>query len=136
MKRNGFTLVELLAVVAIMGILALIVVPNVSKVRDDILAKDLVAIRSQISTAAKDWAYDNLNLLPTTKDATNNNYTVCRYVTIDELIVLGYLSGDKENKTVLQNPVTSESMNDLEVCIRYNISEGYSNRIMEAVVPE
>ena len=58
---------------------------------------------------------------------------------LDNLITKGYLVGDKENKAVLQNPVTKEPMNTLVVCVRYkykviNGSLDMNTRIMEAVI--
>ena len=51
-KRNGFTLVEILIVVVILGILAAIVIPQFSSASDDAkvstLVSDLQTIRSQI----------------------------------------------------------------------------------------
>ena len=39
MKYKGFTIVELLTVIAILGILALLLVPNIVKIRKDYLNK-------------------------------------------------------------------------------------------------
>ena len=51
---------------------------------------------------------------------------------VDELISKGYIVGDKNNKTILKNPVNNEELNNYRVCVRYDISKGFSNRIMEA----
>ncbi len=135
MKKDGFTLVELLIVVAILAILVIIIMPNITNIRDDVLEKDYKTKVSNIETAAKDWAYDNLNLLPTTLDSSNK-YTICTYITVNELIVKGYIVGDKNNKTILENPITNESMNSLKVCVRYNVEQGYSKRILVSNIEE
>jgi len=138
--KKGFTLIELLVVIAILAVLVIITVPSISNIRDNILEKSLKSINDRIMIAAEDWAYDNLNILSIEIDTTDstNAYGKCTYVLVDDLISKGYLVGDKENKTVLNNPVTNESMNDLEVCIRYiyKLKDGladYNNRTMEAL---
>ena len=139
--KKGFTLVELLIVIAIMGILAIIVIPTI---RNDILQKSLESNNVNIISAAEDWAYDNLNTISLevesmTPDSNGYVYGRCSQTTVDNLITKGYLVGDKENKTVLQNPVTKEPMNTLVVCVRYkykviNGSLDMNTRIMEAVI--
>ncbi len=138
--KKGFTLVELLIVIAILAVLAIITVPSISNIRDDVLEKSLKSINDRIMIASEDWAYDNLESLSIEIASTdsNNAYGKCTYVLVDDLISRGYLVGDKENKTVLSNPVTKESMNDLEVCVRYKykLKSGvadYNNRTMETM---
>ena len=64
MKYKGFTLVELLAVIAILGILALLLVPNIVKIRKDYLNKTYQTRIRLIHNAALDWASDNLVNVP------------------------------------------------------------------------
>ena len=64
MNKDGFTLVELLAVVAILAILALLVTPAVMAIRQNTLERSLQAKFNQINVAAKDWASDHINLIP------------------------------------------------------------------------
>ena len=66
MKRNkrGFTLVELIAVVAILGLIALIVYPAIGSVirnSRESAYNDQVAV---IESAAKNWSIDNASTLP------------------------------------------------------------------------
>jgi len=62
--RDGFTLVELMIVVALLGILAAIVVPqfasNTSEAKVSALASDLAAVRKQIEL----YRYHHQELLP------------------------------------------------------------------------
>ena len=64
MKKQGFTLVELLAVLTIVGLLALIIMPSVTKTlnnsREDAYKKQIHVLE----TAAESWSIDNINSLP------------------------------------------------------------------------
>jgi prepilin-type N-terminal cleavage/methylation domain-containing protein len=57
--RKGFTLVEIMIVVLIIGILLAIAVPNFIKARESSRAKSCVANLKQIDSAKEQWAMDN-----------------------------------------------------------------------------
>lgn len=57
--RKGFTLVEIMIVVLIIGILLAIAVPNFLKARDTSRTKSCVANLTQIQAAKQQWAMDN-----------------------------------------------------------------------------
>ena len=102
--KKGFTLVELLAVIIILGVIAIIAVPTVYKVVKDSkndLYEEQVA---QIEGAAKRWAVDN---------ASGDTYTV----SITDLINEGYV----ENKD-LYDPRDNTKMNG---CVKINYSSSY-----------
>ena len=89
MKRNkrGFTLVELIAVVAILGLIALIVYPAIGSVirnSRESAYNDQVAV---IESAAKNWSIDNASTLP-------DNGTVYR-LPVNTLLEEGYISDDE-----------------------------------------
>ena len=104
MKKNAFTLIELLAAITILALLVLIAVPAVSKQLND--SKDTL-YNSQISnikTAAQAWGADNLFKLP--EDDT------CVTVTLGYLKDLGYLDVN------ITNPKTGEEFSSLcVVCV-------------------
>lgn len=64
MKRNGFTLVELLIVVAIIGIIAAIAIPNLLNAIDRGKQKRTMADTRSIGTALESYAVD-INIYPT-----------------------------------------------------------------------
>ena len=95
--RKGFTLAELLAVIAILGVIALIAFPAVNKVIKNSKEKAYTAQKEIILSSAKSWALDNIN------DLSEEENT---YLSIEQLKQGGYL----EAKQVI-NPITEEEMN-------------------------
>lgn len=95
MNKKGFTLIELLATIIILGLLAIIVVPNVADIvnenRDKVYEKQI----ENIIKSAKTWGADNLGKLPNV-----NNESI--KITLGELQQGGYA------KTDLKNPKTEE----------------------------
>ena len=70
-SHKGFTLVEIMIVVLIIGILLAIAVPNFIKARESSRAKSCVANLKQIESAKEQWAMDNkaaMNASPGTTD--------------------------------------------------------------------
>lgn len=58
-RRGGFTLIEIMIVVLIIGILLAIAIPNFMRARESSRAKSCVANLKQIDAAIEQWAMDN-----------------------------------------------------------------------------
>ena len=101
---NAFTLVELLAVIVILAVIALIATPIVKKSIDNSKEQALKETINSIERAAYNYGYQN-----------DIGYsTEYKKLTLDELINKGFLKGD------IINPVTNEKMNG---CVLYRWNE-------------
>jgi prepilin-type N-terminal cleavage/methylation domain-containing protein len=58
-KKTGFTLVEIMIVVLIIGILLAIAVPNFIKARQNSRLQTIIANLKQIETGKEQWAMEN-----------------------------------------------------------------------------
>ena len=145
MKKNGFTLVELLAVIIILTLVITIAFVSVTRVREESLKRVVETKVEQIEQAAILYGQDNPNEL-TTDDTdcsgkeittTNNegrdtNYTInfCVVKNAGDLIDGGYFDSgyldEVEGKQDLINDVTGESMRGEEVIIYRRNNRIYS----------
>ena len=111
-KKNGFTLVELLAVLGILAIILLIGVPVFLNLRDSVLTSERENVISYIETRAADYAND----------------TSITVVSVEDLIKKGYVEPDDE--TDIYDPVTNESFN----C--YIVTSVFENGAYESTMSE
>ena len=139
-NKNGFTMIELLAVLGILALLTIVIVPNVSSLRQKTLQQTYDNKVNQVKIAAKEWGSDNLISVPPsvskvyTDQSTCDSDCVC--VTIQELITEGYLAGDKNEKKTLTNPITNKEMNKLLVCVRYDTNNIETRELVSYIVGE
>lgn len=117
MKEKGFTLAELLGVIAILGVLALIVVPvvdkNVKEGKEELYQKQIESIRS----SAQMWGTDHLDELP------GKNET--KTITLSILQQDGYISSD------IKNPKTDTVFSgSLKIQIKNN-GTSYTYKVLE-----
>ncbi|MCI9084665.1 MAG: type II secretion system protein [Bacilli bacterium] len=106
MKKNAFTLIELIAVIVILGFILVIIMPTLTDTLNRTKDKLNNTQKNQILSASRNWGMENLN------DNTNKTD---RKITIKDLQDSGFLD-DKEvknlkNKTNLQDNTT--------ICIKY-----------------
>ena len=84
MRKNGFTLIEILAVVIILGVVAVITMPIVQKNITNSKKQAYATQLDNIIKAAKDWSSENLSLLPTIEGSSIS-------ITLSTLMSLGYI---------------------------------------------
>lgn len=101
MKRNGFTLVEVIAIVVILAAIFMISVPaisNVSNVDEKKLYNNMV---KDLCAAGKSYMYANMHLFPEL-DVVDSSIQIA----IEDLISYGNVDKD------LKNPKTGEKIKD------------------------
>lgn len=120
MKLNykGFTLVELLAVIAIMGMLAVIMVPTISGVIEENKTNNSENLKNSIKSSARAYISDNryeikLNDSSCANDIRNitfigNDYIDESKITVELLVNKGYL---KSNSDDIINLETNKPIN-------------------------
>ena len=117
MNNKGFTLLELLAVIIILSLLAVLVNTSVTKLIKD-SKNDLYDVQIEnIKMAAESWGADNIYLLPKVGE--------CKYLTIGNLKNYGLLDKDIND---LRN--SSKIKDDLKIKITNNQSD-YGTNIIE-----
>lgn len=72
--RQAFTLIELLTVIAIIGILAAIIIPTVGKVRDSAKKAQCVSNLKQIGMTIGLYLNENKNIMPFSADDTSTGW--------------------------------------------------------------
>ena len=96
MRKNGFTLAELLGVIVLLSLISIITIPAVTDSLNNYKGKICKTQLDQIVSAARAWANDNVLKLPTENGAT---YTV----NLETLSEYGYIEG------TIENPVTKKN---------------------------
>ena len=115
-KSNGFTLVELLAVIVILAIVSLIAVPNISgllnKGKNNMFCQKVKSIEAAAKYYAQDYA-DKLTF--------NNDISSVKVAT---LLEYGYIKEDNKNKNDVTDPRDGSNLKEVEVTIKI-INERY-----------
>lgn len=134
MKLNykGFTLVELLAVIAIMGMLAVIMVPTISGVIEENKTNNSENLKNSIKSSARAYISDNRYEIKLDNKSCNNNnkreiFSINNKtipeskITVELLVNEGYL---KINSGEIINPETNKTINKREsnIEVKYNCS--------------
>lgn len=69
MKKNGLTLVEMIAVIVVLALLLVIIVPNITKnIKKSRITLTKVQLNA-IKEAASNWAMDNVDKIPSSDDS-------------------------------------------------------------------
>ena len=92
--KKGFTLIELMGTIALLGILSVIVVVGIDKVINDSKEELYNSQLELIKLHAENYLSDNQELKPESGSI---------YITLDTLITEGYIAGDVENPKTGEN---------------------------------
>lgn len=119
MRKKGFTIVELIAVILILGIIMTLGVSSYNTISKRVLESNYESKKRLIETKAADYASDTSFLI----------------TDIDTLVKNGYLDADNEDGSII-NPLTNKKMNcDIVSISNYDgvlyatIKEGYEDAI-------
>lgn len=115
MNRKGFTLIEVVLVIALIGILSLIIIPNIQDTVDNGKIKAynslITSVRSAADLFISDNRYTDIGI-----DCSNNREKSTACLPLNTLIDGGYLSNGK-----VVNPINSEKIDLGEsVAISFN----------------
>ena len=122
-NKRGFTIVELLSVIVIIGILTIIAVPTVTSLNNKSKEKIKNTKITQIEQSFLLWAKDNEKCFTTgginclCNNITNSNIVECT-VTYKELADFGIIKYDKDEEII--DPVDNSTMNNNTITIKYN----------------
>ena len=117
MRENGFTLVEVLAVIVLISLLLLIVVPKLGELDTKSKEKLYEAKVTEILAGAYKYGNDNIDGLS----------SECLDVTVNTLLKLGYVKSDDNSGYYVSNPKNNETLNNLIICVKYENGKVVTN---------
>lgn len=127
-KRNGFTLIEVIAAIAIIGIIFVLALPQISKIMENNKKRKYIAYRDAVARGAKLYTDSNY------KDMFGYNTSGCTFIEYDELKRANVLKDfqDKEVKCNNLRPVGSNTKYETYVMVtKFSTSEyDYNPRLV------
>ena len=137
MNKKGFTLVEILAVVAILGVLMVVAIPSINAVSNKIKTRNLNTKKELAEEALVLWEEDNKKCLTGTgvnclnlANCTGTTTMTCT-TTYKDMADYGLISYDSGTDVI--NPVTKASINNKKITITYNVNNGAITAVSEAL---
>lgn len=116
MKKNGFTLVELLAVIAILSVVVAIATTSVIAVRNSSFERLLENKKKDLEKVAILYGQDHQDMLTESCNIDDVSYSFCKDINVSELLDNDYYESKEvitsEGKQDLLNDVTKESMRE------------------------
>ena len=111
MKKNGFTLVELLSVLVLISLLMGIAIPGINRISKNMKTKSYNEKKELIESAAVLWGQDNKTLLQSTSCTVNGVDYSCYRISIKSLIEEDYLDYDRNGNEYI-DPETYSDIKD------------------------
>ena len=122
LNKKGFTLIEILAIVVLIGVVAVIAIPNITKQADEHATKQTKLLKEQITNAAKIYfSKDKIDiLLDTTKCVGNDEGEISECeVSVDKLVELELLTlSNNEHSGVTKVYITRNSAGKIDYKIK------------------
>ncbi len=122
MNRKGFTLIELIAVIVILSLIALIVFPAINSVIKDSKEKAYEEQKQTILKAAKQLSYENSDILPAETDGSTETIELA-CLTIGCTINGKQINGGYLNEDELKDPRNTNKNLDGVVEITYHTNQ-------------
>ena len=120
-KKKGFTLVELLAVIVILGLIAVIAIPNSMQVSDSVKKNLYCEKVDLLLNDAKRFGNDHLGVL---RQAGNQNCYIP--VTVEYLVNKGIIKKEQDHAPFITNPYDNSSMDGKTIGIYYKNKRAYA----------
>ncbi|MCH5167605.1 MAG: hypothetical protein J1F35_06945 [Erysipelotrichales bacterium] len=110
MKKNGFTLVEVLAILIVLGFLVALTIPAYLTVLKSVKRDNYQSKVREIEVAAKKYG-------ESVKDDVKSVGNACYRITVERLIQLGELTSDDDKEDVIYNATDNTPLlGEIRVC--------------------
>ncbi len=121
MNKKGFTLVELLSVIVLIGLLLGIGVPGVMRISKKMKERSFNTKKEQIEQAATLWGQDNRTRLSKStckvlESSVKKEYP-CYKISIEELIKEDYLNSENDDNIEYKNPIDNKDIKGMCVYV-------------------
>lgn len=123
--KNGFTLVELLAVVVILSLLIGIAVPGTLTISNKLKTNMYCKKIESIEIAAKVYGEDRRGSFTETFMLPGGETTSSKTIRVSDLITSGDLKKDNTTSPYIVDPRNNEEMDNLELTLYLNYNRVY-----------
>ena len=114
-KRKGFTLVEILITIALIGLLFGIGIPGVMKISNNMKKRSFETKTNLVEQAGTLYGEDNKTLLQSNECIIDGKKIPCKRISVKELIEEDYLDSEKNNELKFVNPMDNNDL--LDSCV-------------------
>ena len=127
MNKKGFTLVEILSVLVLIGLLLGLAIPGINKISSNMKKKSYSKKVSLVESAAELWGQDNKTLLQSSSDCEikGGEKVSCYKITVGSLIENNYLDSDRNSGEYI-SPLDNSDMRNQCVYVYKKNNRVYS----------